>query len=251
MGQAISDSKGNGYLDGGVVSKYVLYALGEILLVMIGILLALQVNNWSESRRARLVEKSALTELLNEFEQNRIQFDEVMLRHMDAKRACFQLQDLVDRGFRRSEASEWERALYDMSFVYTFNPSSNIVRSLISTANYEKVENDSLRILLVGWSDLVEDFQEDEIWARDIWTNQFHPYLNSKVPVRIYEYNEFSNWNLDDPFFDTSSLSSMEFNNHLAQRYDNLINIELEAIHVDRKMKTITRLIQKELSMLE
>lgn len=34
------------------VRNYILYALGEILLVMIGILLALQVNNWSENRKA-------------------------------------------------------------------------------------------------------------------------------------------------------------------------------------------------------
>ena len=32
-------------------SKYLLYALGEILLVVIGILIALQVNNWNEERK--------------------------------------------------------------------------------------------------------------------------------------------------------------------------------------------------------
>ena len=31
--------------------KYLLYAIGEILLVMVGILLALQVNNWNEERK--------------------------------------------------------------------------------------------------------------------------------------------------------------------------------------------------------
>ena len=41
-------------------SKYLLYAFGEIVLVMIGILLALQVNNWNEDRKAKL----AQTELL-------------------------------------------------------------------------------------------------------------------------------------------------------------------------------------------
>ena len=33
------------------VSRYMLYAIGEIALVMIGILLALQVNNWNEARK--------------------------------------------------------------------------------------------------------------------------------------------------------------------------------------------------------
>jgi len=37
-------------------SKYLLYAIGEITLVMIGILLALQVNNWNESRKERVQE---------------------------------------------------------------------------------------------------------------------------------------------------------------------------------------------------
>ena len=37
-------------IDSGSASKYVLYALGEILLVVIGILIALQVNNWNEKR---------------------------------------------------------------------------------------------------------------------------------------------------------------------------------------------------------
>ncbi|HAS59729.1 MAG TPA: hypothetical protein DCS64_14825, partial [Algoriphagus sp.] len=36
------------------IRRYLLYALGEILLVMIGILLALQVNNWNEQRKAKI-----------------------------------------------------------------------------------------------------------------------------------------------------------------------------------------------------
>ncbi|MEH6514960.1 MAG: hypothetical protein V7670_17480 [Maribacter arcticus] len=35
-------------------SKYMLYAIGEVILVMIGILLALQVNNWNETRNGIL-----------------------------------------------------------------------------------------------------------------------------------------------------------------------------------------------------
>jgi hypothetical protein len=35
-------------------SKYLLYAVGEILLVVIGILIALQLDNWNEARRERM-----------------------------------------------------------------------------------------------------------------------------------------------------------------------------------------------------
>ena len=43
------------------ITAYLLYAIGEIFLVMIGILLALQVNNWNEKRK----NKSELQSILN------------------------------------------------------------------------------------------------------------------------------------------------------------------------------------------
>jgi hypothetical protein len=45
------------------VRKYVWYALGEILLVMIGILLALQVNNWNEERKINILESKLLKQV--------------------------------------------------------------------------------------------------------------------------------------------------------------------------------------------
>ena len=42
-------------------SKYLLYAVGEIVLVVIGILIALQVNNWNNSNRQKLIEREILS----------------------------------------------------------------------------------------------------------------------------------------------------------------------------------------------
>ncbi|MCK0178015.1 DUF6090 family protein [Flavobacteriaceae bacterium S0862] len=44
--------------------KYFKYAIGEILLVVIGILIALQINNWNENQKDRIIEKEMLTELI-------------------------------------------------------------------------------------------------------------------------------------------------------------------------------------------
>ncbi len=44
-------------------SKYLIYAIGEIALVMIGILLALQVNNWNENRKTQIEERDILQRL--------------------------------------------------------------------------------------------------------------------------------------------------------------------------------------------
>ena len=58
-------------------SKYLLYAIGEIVLVVIGILIALQINNWNEYQKERKSERLLLSEIrdnlkydLNDFESN-------------------------------------------------------------------------------------------------------------------------------------------------------------------------------------
>jgi hypothetical protein len=43
--------------------KYLKYAIGEIILVVIGILIALQINNWNETRKTRVLELSILEEI--------------------------------------------------------------------------------------------------------------------------------------------------------------------------------------------
>ena len=57
-------------LSEGKTGKYFKYAIGEIILVVIGILVALQVNNWNESRVQRQKEIVILSELKKELEDD-------------------------------------------------------------------------------------------------------------------------------------------------------------------------------------
>ncbi len=52
------------------VRKYLLYAVGEILLVVIGILIALQVNNWNNDRKEAAVTQSRLENIRDELTEN-------------------------------------------------------------------------------------------------------------------------------------------------------------------------------------
>ena len=61
-------------------SKYLLYAVGEILLVVIGILIALQINTWNEQRLTKQREQKFLTELNYNLRRNLSQFDEFLIR---------------------------------------------------------------------------------------------------------------------------------------------------------------------------
>lgn len=56
-------------IDSGSVTKYLLYAIGEILLVVIGILIALQVNNWNEKRQMESEEIRVLNVLKADLER--------------------------------------------------------------------------------------------------------------------------------------------------------------------------------------
>lgn len=61
------------------MGKYFKYALGEILLVVIGILIALQINNWNENRKELLHEKKTLGKFLQDLESDSI-FYQINLR---------------------------------------------------------------------------------------------------------------------------------------------------------------------------
>jgi len=50
--------------------KYLKYAVGEIVLVMIGILLALQINNWNERQKIEKKHQELILSLIEDFEFN-------------------------------------------------------------------------------------------------------------------------------------------------------------------------------------
>ena len=89
--------------------KYFKYAIGEIILVVIGILIALQINNWNENRKQSIREASVLDELKQGLESNRnilekrkLQFkafqtkSKKLINHLEAKRSY---HDSLDQYF--------------------------------------------------------------------------------------------------------------------------------------------------------
>ena len=66
-------------LNEGKTSRYLKYAIGEIVLVVIGILIALQINNWNEARHQRQKEKKILIELKRDLVSN----DSILQNYME------------------------------------------------------------------------------------------------------------------------------------------------------------------------
>ena len=65
------------------MGKYFKYAIGEILLVVIGILIALQINNWNESRKEKIKAKSYLENIKEDLILDTTQFNRAV-RYVDS-----------------------------------------------------------------------------------------------------------------------------------------------------------------------
>lgn len=59
----------------GKFKNYLFYAVGEILLVMLGILLALNISNWNDERKNRKEEKKVLSRIVKDLEQDLISYN--------------------------------------------------------------------------------------------------------------------------------------------------------------------------------
>jgi len=101
-------------METGKTSKYLKYAIGEIILVVIGILIALQINNWNEFNKERENEKIILNEIrenlkfdLEDFEsnianlQNKIISAKTLLKIIDNKSDYTILLDIFSTTSKR------------------------------------------------------------------------------------------------------------------------------------------------------
>ena len=66
-------------LSKGKTGKYFKYAIGEILLVVIGILIALQINNWNEEKKYRAQEKNLLTGLKEDLQESKKEIESAII----------------------------------------------------------------------------------------------------------------------------------------------------------------------------
>jgi len=106
--------------------KYFKYAVGEILLVVIGILIAVQINNWNELRKQKLVEIDVLEGIRNDILKDTIDLnfniraytryiksDSIVLNHLINKKDLN--QDVVNALIKSTEA-DWSIILHDSHF---------------------------------------------------------------------------------------------------------------------------------------
>jgi predicted Holliday junction resolvase-like endonuclease len=74
------------------IGKYLKYAIGEIVLVIIGILIAVSINDWNTDRKLRIEEQAMLKDLRKEVEGNIQLLDEVNEQHERSFKAAEEIE---------------------------------------------------------------------------------------------------------------------------------------------------------------
>ena len=166
------------------VSRYLLYALGEIALVMIGILLALQVNGWNKARTDQIEEQQVLRQLKMEFETNRTQIQDKIQLHREIVASGLSILGIVDAPEDLKPLDSLYFHLGKTLTAPTFDPSLGVTNDLINSGKLYLIKSDSLRRLISGWSgDIVFATEEELIW-RKMRDEKFIPFLIESMSFR-------------------------------------------------------------------
>ena len=126
-------------------SKYLLYAIGEIILVVIGILIALQINNWNEIQKQNKEEVRILKNLKTDIINDTIQLKENIENTIKRDSALAAIINLLapEKGYDKRKFIQL--SLYNIAFDHVFDVNSGTYDESIASGNVKFISSDSLR----------------------------------------------------------------------------------------------------------
>jgi hypothetical protein len=154
-------------LNEGKTTKYFKYAIGEIVLVVIGILIALSINNWNELRKERSKEQKILVELLSQFKDNLVQLEDKIHQRKLIIKGSKRALELMDTK-TVVPMDTLTVILSPLILAPTFDPIDN---EIMTAENLQLIRNDSLRHYLTTFSSGIVDFKDQESEWVDIYRN--------------------------------------------------------------------------------
>lgn len=146
--------------------KYLRYAIGEILLVVLGILIALEINNWNENRKDTELYHSYLLRLKEDFEEILSGTERAKI----AEDRLLELGKILLYSFRSETDSisplQFAIAIDYSAGNYFYKKSSQTWEDLISTGNLKLLKNNTLRNEIGAYNTLIDqrNFQIQE-WS--------------------------------------------------------------------------------------
>ena len=167
--------------------KYLLYAIGEIVLVVIGILIALQINTWNEDRKLKAKEIRYLKEIRSNLNEDlaRIAETEAFNQKKDSSiRATIQIMLAAESN--ASAAMEIIGHMNWLSDFQVFTQNRTAFDNMISAENIDLISEDSLRSLVSSYyaeRDLLRGTQERIKELTRKFTDHISPLLVNKEVI--------------------------------------------------------------------
>lgn len=166
------------------VAKYLRYAIGEILLVVIGILLALQVNTWNQKRIAKIEEQIILKNIHSEFLENKKSLENKLTEINSGFQASKILMNLVGKANDEIEKYNTDSLLYSSLESGEFKFSENTISDLLQSGRLQLLNNEKLVKLLYDWSSTKMAYYTSNERMNLKIDNELVPYLQKKYPIK-------------------------------------------------------------------
>ena len=145
--------------------KYLTYAIGEIILVVIGILIALGVNNWNEERKEQRLGDDLLVRIHQDLVKDTIHFRNDIIRNNalreDLKEVLVGLYDGVDNMEEVKAMSE----TWDLMLDQAFSPNDNTYQSMLSSGTLGLIGNQDLKDEIL---DLYGEYDQTKVLLQSI-----------------------------------------------------------------------------------
>jgi len=230
------------------VSGYLIYAIGEILLVVIGILIAISIDNWNDKRKENQVEYRILTEISNGLNQDIIDIESNMSGHTNGIKACKYWRKVINKEKVDLDSISLYYGALTRDFISVQNTSGY---ESLKSKGLEFINNDSLRIAIIKLYE--QDYDVIRKLEEEYEGMQFYKYYFKEFTTMIAPYLIFDqgikglkfpiNLNDTDKNKLLIYLATIESNrNFVLREYSNSqININKLLSKINTEIKEVTK----------
>lgn len=201
----------------GKFGTYSTYALGEVALIVLGILIALQVSNYNDIKKSKLREEKYLIALKDEMTRNLQVLKNERASLSQALAAQRKLGDVL-----KQKSDTISETYFSFLLTTSFSPEfeldyeNGIMTQLISTGGLSEIRNDSLRNIIASWQGSMVGLRKQEkelqLYRRnatqhliengDLNTLFFDPLLEKDKNHKLYKPNNSNKSLLNDQVFE-------------------------------------------------
>ncbi|MEY8848585.1 DUF6090 family protein [Psychroserpens sp. XS_ASV72] len=179
-------------LSEGKTGKYLKYAIGEIILVVIGILIALQVSNWNKERMDSDFEQEVLFDLNTEIKSNIKTLEMIIDEHERSLVAGEEIKSMVidTNKLKNISNDSLKSKLIIMNYNYTYDPKLGILNSVINSGRINLIQNKKIRYMLSSINEFIIDANESTKVIEKLRGEFYWPMIAAKR--EIVDYNKLS-----------------------------------------------------------